>query len=320
MIYFLKYQQDNIISFTFVIDKEFNNMDFRLNVFHEVATHLSFTKASKSLLISQPAISKHIRELEQEYHVSLFERGGGHVSLTRAGELLLQHTVLIMNHYKQLSYEMNLLSGDFSGELRIGASTTIAQYLLPTILAQFIVKYPHIKLVVTNGNSTEIEQNVSENRLTLGIVEGKIHHNDLRYLPFMRDELVMITSLKSDYALLEEITLERLTQIPLVIRENGSGTLEVFEQALSEHGIVLSQLNVLMQLGSTEAIKRFLLQSNSIGVVSIRAIAQELMEGKFKVIDIQDFIPHRHFSFVYKQGEPGGIEKLFMDFVQILHL
>lgn len=295
-------------------------MDFRLNVFYEVATHLSFTKASKNLLISQPAISKHIRELEQEYHVALFERGGGKVSLTRAGELLMQHTLLIMNHYKQLSYEMNLLSGDFSGELHIGASTTIAQYLLPTILANFIVKYPHIKLVITNGNSAEIEQNVSENKLNLGMVEGKIHHNDLRYHPFMRDELVLIASTKSDYASLDEITLEHLIQTPLVIREDGSGTLEVFEQALKQYHISLSQLNIIMQLGSTEAIKRFLSQSNSMGIVSIQAITQELLEGKFKVIDIQDFIPHRHFSFIHKQGDVGGVEGLFMDFVHKLHL
>ncbi|MGL5682789.1 MAG: LysR substrate-binding domain-containing protein [Marinifilaceae bacterium] len=291
-------------------------MDFRLKVFYEVATQLSFTKASKTLHITQPAISKHIHQLEEEYRTSLFERRGSQIKLTRSGELLLQHAEQLIKRYKQLSYEMNLLSNNFTGELSIGASTTIAQYLLPELLAKFISRYPDIRLNVRNGNSEEIEQWVSDGKLSLGMVEGKLHHNNLHYIPFLEDELVAVTAPNSDYADMEEISLEQIVNIPLVIREQGSGTLEIFEQCLQQHNLKLKDLNIMMQLGSTEAIKRFLPEVNAIGIVSVRAIAREIVEGKLKIIDIENFVPTRQFSFIHQLGGVHGMEEVFMEFAK----
>lgn len=141
-------------------------MDFRLKVFHSVATNLSFTKASKELFISQPAISKHIHELEVQYKTPLFDRVGSHIGLTHAGELLLSHTKQLLAAYRQMDFEMNLLTDNFAGELRLGASTTISQYVLPPVLASFIKKFPEIKVSLLNGNSRDIEQVLRE---------GKIH-------------------------------------------------------------------------------------------------------------------------------------------------
>ena len=136
-------------------------MDFRLKVFHSVATNLSFTKASKELFISQPAISKHIHELEVQYKTPLFDRVGSHIGLTHAGELLLSHTKQLLAAYRQMDFEMNLLTDNFAGELRLGASTTISQYVLPPVLASFIKKFPEIKVSLLNGNSRDIEQVVA---------------------------------------------------------------------------------------------------------------------------------------------------------------
>lgn len=165
-------------------------MDFRLKVFHSVATNLSFTKASKELFISQPAISKHIHELEVQYKTSLFDRVGSHIGLTHAGELLLSHTKQLLAAYRQMDFEMNLLTDNFAGELRLGASTTISQYVLPPVLASFIKKFPEIKVSLLNGNSRDIEQVLREGKITLGLVEGTAHQSTLHYTPFMRDELV----------------------------------------------------------------------------------------------------------------------------------
>ena len=233
-------------------------MDFRLKVFHSVACNLSFTKASRELYISQPAISKHIHELEVQYKTPLFERVGSRIKLTRAGELLLSHTNLLLSAYRQLDFEMNLLTNNFSGELRLGASTTISQYVLPPILSSFIKKFPDIRVSLLNGNSRNIEQALWEGKITLGMVEGSTRQNTLHYSPFMKDELVVVTHTGSKFAHFDELTLEQLRSLPLVLRENGSGTLEVLETALTTHQIKLSQLNVLMQLGSTESIKLFL--------------------------------------------------------------
>ena len=233
-------------------------MDFRLKVFHSVATNLSFTKASKELFISQPAISKHIHELEVQYKTPLFDRVGSHIGLTHAGELLLSHTKQLLAAYRQMDFEMNLLTDNFAGELRLGASTTISQYVLPPVLASFIKKFPEIKVSLLNGNSRDIEQALREGKITLGLIEGTAHQSTLHYTPFMRDELVVVAHTGSSLAAYDEISLEQLRTLPLVLRENGSGTLDVVEAALAEHQVKLSQLNVVLQMGSTESIKLFL--------------------------------------------------------------
>ena len=243
-------------------------MDFRLKVFYSVATNLSFTKASHELFISQPAISKHIQELEQRFETPLFERNGNKIQLTRAGELLLSHAQSLLAAYRQLNFEMNLLTNHFSGELRLGASTTISQYVLPPLLAKFMQKFPDIKLSLLSGNSNDIERTLTEGKIDLGLVEGCAHLNTFHYEAFMKDELVVITHTSSSLAIHDKLTLEQFRSLPFVLRENGSGTLQVLESALSEHKIKLSQLNILIQLGSTESIKLFLANSDTLSVVS----------------------------------------------------
>lgn len=291
-------------------------MDFRLKAFHSVATNLSFTKASKELYISQPAISKHIHELEVKYKTPLFDRSGNRIALTRAGELLLSHTQALLSAYRQMDFEMNLLTDNFSGELRLGASTTIAQYVLPPILSSFIRKFPDIRVSLTNGNTRDIEQALRDGKITLGLVEGNTRQNIFHYVPFMKDELVVVTHTGSSFAGYEELTFEQLCAFPLVLRENGSGTLEVLESALGAHQVKLSQLNVLMQLGSTESIKLFLENSDTLGIISVRAVTRELMAGRLKVIDITGFEAERIFSFAQLQGHTGGLEESFIRYAQ----
>lgn len=289
-------------------------IDFRLKVFQSVAYNLSFTKASKELYISQPAISKHIQELEQEYKMPLFERMGNKIALTHAGTLLLTHTESILKAYRQLDFEMNLLNEVYAGELRLGASTTIAQYVLPPVLATFIRKFPNIKISLFNGNTRDIEQALTDHRIDLGMVEGNNRLSNLRYTPFLRDELVVVTHAESSLAQYDEISLEQLLQLPLVIRESGSGSLDVFERELAKHNLKLSALNVLIQLGSTESIKLFLKNADCLGIISIQAVRDEIASGKLKVIDVVDFECERMFSFAQLQGKTGGLEEKFIHY------
>ena len=146
--------------------------DFRLKVFQSVAKNLSFTKASQELFVSQPAITKHIQELESTYQARLFDRQGSKISLTEAGKLLLEHCGRILEDYKRLEYEMHLLHNEYIGELKLGASTTIAQYVLPPLLADFIAKFPQINLSLINGNSRGEEAALQEHRNDFGLVEA----------------------------------------------------------------------------------------------------------------------------------------------------
>ena len=231
--------------------------DFRLKVFQSVAKNLSFTKASQELFVSQPAITKHIQELEAYYQTRLFDRQGSKISLTKSGELLLKHSEKILDDYKQLEYEMHLLHNEYIGELKLGASTTIAQYVLPPLLADFIAKFPQINLSLINGNSRGVEAALQEHRIDLGLVEGIFRLPNLKYTPFLQDELVAVVHTHSKLAVSDEIAPEDLPNIPLVLRERGSGTLDVFERSLLRHNLKLSSLNVLMYLGSTEEHQAF---------------------------------------------------------------
>lgn len=289
--------------------------DFRLKVFCSVAKNLSFTKASQELFVSQPAITKHIQELESLYQVRLFERLGNKITLTPAGKQLLEHSERILEDYKRLEYDMHLLHNEYTGELRLGASTTIAQYVLPPLLAKFIEKFPQVSLSLLNGNSREVETALQEHRIDLGLVEGIHRQSNLKYTSFLQDELVAVVYTKSKLVSLDEISLEDLQQIPLVLRERGSGTLDVFEKALLEHNIKLSSLNVKVHLGSTEGIKLFLEHTDCMGIISIRSIAQELHSGRFKVVDIKKLTMCCEFNFVQAQGQEDSLSTLFVRFV-----
>ncbi len=162
--------------------------DFRLKVFCCVARHLSFTQASKVLLISQPAISKHIQELEAEYDTCLFDRKSSGITLTPAGELLLTHAKGILNNYRQLNFEMNLLSQHPGEKLRLGISTTIAQYILPDYWAQWQQRLHPVEISLLYGSPSTITRAVENDDVELGIIEGGVQEPDLLYTPFRLDE------------------------------------------------------------------------------------------------------------------------------------
>lgn len=290
--------------------------DFRLRVFHSVAKNLSFTKASQELFVSQPAITKHIQELESAYQTRLFDRQGSKISLTESGKLLLEHCERILEDYKRLEYEMHLLHNECTGELKLGASTTIAQYVLPPLLARFIDKSPQVSLSLLNGNSREIEDALQKHDIDLGLVEGIFRLPNLKYTPFLEDELVAVVRTGSKLAIGDEITPEALLHLPLVLRERGSGTLDVFERALLQHNIKLSSLHVLMYLGSTESIKLFLEHTDCLGIVSVRSITRELYAGQLRVVEIKGMPMLREFSFVRLQGQEGGLPQVFMQFAK----
>ena len=185
--------------------------DFRLKVFIAAARTLSFTRAAEQLYISQPAVSKHVGELESRYKVQLFTRRGSRLELT---------------DYRRLEYEMSLCADQTGGELRLGASTTIAQYLLPPILAHFTARFPGVRVSMSSGNSAEVEQALGEHAVDLGLVESLSRRQGLHYTLFRPDELVLVARPGGKYARRETVTPEELPRIPLVLRESGSGTLD----------------------------------------------------------------------------------------------
>lgn len=288
--------------------------DFRLKVFYSVSKNQSFTKAAAELFITQPAVTKHIKLLEESLGVRLFERKGNFIVLTVAGEVLFRYATEIFRLYQEAIFELGALKKQYQGNLRLGASTTIGQYLISPILASFHEKFPQIELTLLNGNSEFIENAVLSKSIDLGIVEGKKHHNSLKYTEFMDDKLVAVVHTKSKFAKQTSISLDDLPSIPLVLRERGSGTLEVIESALKEKGLKLSNLSIVMHLGSTESIKSFLEHSQAMSFMSVRAIQKELKREEFRIISIKDFEILRTFSFVNLHGQQDNLSSIFMQF------
>ena len=288
--------------------------DFRLKVFKTVADRLSFTKAAAELLISQPAVTKQINELERLLGKPLFLRHGNRISLTDDGVRLLEYANRILALYGELRDAFVEEQGAFSGEIRLGASTTLSQYVLPGLLAKFRKLYPEVRVTLFNGNTEQIERQIADGKLDFGMIEGTASNPALHYELFMDDELVLVTSASNTSFTREEITAADLPALPLVIRENGSGTLDVLSRELSRHGLSLRQLHIEMQLGSTESIKHYLFYSDTFAFVSVQAVLDELAANRLRVVEVGDMELVRRFSFVTAHGQRSRLTDLFKQF------
>ncbi|MEP1151661.1 MAG: LysR substrate-binding domain-containing protein [Balneola sp.] len=288
---------------------------FQYNVFFEVATNLSFSKAADTLFISQPAVSKHIKNLESELGVPLFKRNGSSISLTRSGITLLDYLHDAKQIERSISSDIEIIRNQehAKGELRIGASTTISLYVCPKVFSAFRKKFPAVKMLLINRNSENVLKALSNNEIDLAIIEGKQEINSFHYTLFMQDEIVPVCSVNSPYVNIKPVISE-LKKVPLVMRERGSGTLSTLINVLNEKGIKQSDLKIIARLGGTEALKNYILEDEGIGFLSRLAIARELENNRLREIKIEDLVIKRDFYFVMRKGEEmGGFFKSFVE-------
>lgn len=288
--------------------------DFRLKVFQTVAQKLSYTKAANELFITQPAVTKHINELEQQLQSRLFNRNGSTISLTPSGQVLLRHVEQIFKIYVQLENELSQLKGVDSGTLHIGASTTLAQYVLPKILAMFKKTHPAIDLHLVQGNSGFVEQQIIAEKLDIALVEGISHHPQINYESFVKDEIVLVVRSNNKFLNKSEIKPEQLLQIPLVLREQGSGTLDVIYKTLSKVQIHAKDLKIDIALDSTESIKQYLLYADCAAFLSVHSITKELQQNQLSIVDIRGVDIYRTFQFIQLHGQSQKLGELFKRF------
>lgn len=289
-------------------------LDYRLTVFDAVARRRSFTKAAEELCITQPAVTRHIKELEKQFRARLFERQGNRIALTGAGLVMQRHVMNMQELSRQLEQEIDLLNETRRGSLKLGASTTIAQYVLPPVLAKFHKASRDVRLTLLNANTEQIEQSLLAGEIELGLIEGDSRRREIRYIPFAIDEIVLVSGAANVKASKSRIGLEKLRSLPLIMREAGSGTLEVLTHELKNRNMKLSDLSIEMSLGSTEAIKSYLMHSDCMAFISRHAVAREIESGILKIVEIDDFAIHRQFSFIVLQGSVGGLADYFMRF------
>jgi DNA-binding transcriptional LysR family regulator len=250
--------------------------NFRLKVFRAVAEHLSFRKAAERLFLSQPAVTLQIKALEDDLGVRLFDRAANRISLTPQGARLLRYAKKIATLVSQAVQELAAGEGQLSGELALGVSTTIAQYVLPRLIGAFLGEHPRVKLLLQSGNTEEIVELLIERKVSIGLIEGPSRHREIRAEPFMEDELVLIAPPQFENG---RMSREQLTSASLLMREQGSGSRRVVETALEKAGIKLKAFHHVMNLDSTEAIKSAVEAGLGVGFVSRWAISKELELG-----------------------------------------
>jgi LysR family transcriptional regulator, transcriptional activator of the cysJI operon len=291
--------------------------NFRLTVFRKVAEQLSFRKAAEELYLTQPAVSQQIKALEEDLGVALFDRSGSRVSLTPAGTALLQYAEQSSRLLQEARHAVAGFSGTQSGALTLGASTTIAQYVLPGLLSQFCTAHPRVSPSLASGNTEEIVTAVEEGRIALGFIEGPPRSRDLALTPFLDDELVLLAPAAHQWAERTAITPQDLARAPLLMRERGSGTRHIVELAFERHHIPRSSLHVVMELDSTEAIKSAVEAGFGVGFVSRWAIAKDSRFGSaFRILDVDGMRFPRQFILVSRKApELSGPAAEFRDFV-----
>lgn len=297
-------------------------ISFRHEVFFEVANHLSFTKASQVLNLSQPAISRHIKSLEELYKTSLFERVGNAIKLTLPGNLLLDHLRQAKEVQIRLSYALSTHQDEYNakGELRLGASTTVALYIIPEILSAFRQKYPNVRITLLNRNSENVLKALGNNEIDLGIIEGQTKTTSVSYRYFLSDEVIAVCSPKSELWFRESITLEELKNYPVALRERGSGTLDSVKAALAEVGMKITDLKNNISLGGTEALKNFLVVDNCLGFLPLRSVQKELASATLKQVLIEGLHVQREFYFIQRHGsESDPFGQAFVRFALLGH-
>ncbi len=273
--------------------------NFRLKVFRTVAEQLSFRKAAEHLFLSQPAITLQVKALESELGVRLFDRSGNRVALTPQGSILMRHAGKMAALAAKAEQELGAEDGQVSGDLALGVSTTIAQYVLPRLVGAFLGEHPHVQLTVQSGNTERVVEALLRDKVSIGLIEGPARQRGIRTEPFMSDELVLIVPPTSEPS---KISPRHFLESTLLMRERGSGSRHVVEKALEKAGFKLKAFKRVMYLDSTEAIKSAVEAGLGIGFVSRWAISKELELSTLKIADVPGVAVARNFSLITRTG------------------
>ena len=274
--------------------------DRRLQVFYTVARLLSFTKAAEELHMTQPAVTFQVRQLEEQFNTRLFDRTHNRISLTEAGKKVYESAEKIFAIYSEMDNSVRELTGDISGVLILGASTTIAEYMLPVLLGDFKAEHPDVTVRLRVANTDGIVSQVENNEIDLGVVEAPVTNKNLVVEECRTDQLVVIVPPGHELANDPFVPLKRIGDFPFICREEGSGTREVMLERMNTSGMHASELQIAMELGSLEAIKGAVEAGMGISVISLATVQKEIKLGTLVAIKTEPPI-HRPLSFVHQK-------------------
>ncbi len=287
-----------------------------MHVFREVAQEQSLSRAARTLHISQPAVTQHIKALEEFFKTTLFVRSSSGVTLTPAGLVLHDHARRIGEMHEEVTRKLTESGGAIEGRVRLGVSKTITEYYLPHVLLAIKARHPAVEIDVLEENTDAVISSLLARRIELGLIEAPCRRRDLRALPFFEDEIIVIAPPRHPLVKRPAVTIAELIREPVVLREIGSGTRMVMEAALRKRKITLAKLSVVMTLPSSGAIKRVVQGGVGISFVSRISVEDELKAGTLVEIKVRGLDMRRPFSAILPLGpDPVGLRQLILNFL-----
>ncbi|MFQ5960198.1 MAG: selenium metabolism-associated LysR family transcriptional regulator [Candidatus Methylomirabilales bacterium] len=278
-------------------------MDIRaLEVFCRIVELKSFSKAAEAVYLTQPTVSGHIKGLEESVGLKLLDRLGREVVPTKAGELLYGYAKQVLALRNQAIQSLEEYKGSLKGHLIIGGSNIPGEYVLPAVLARFKGRYPDISITLKIADSREIARGVLDGTYELGAVGARFDDGQLVYAKFLEDELVLALPADHAWAAKSAVNLAELSAEPIILREVGSGSRKVLEDALRSAGVNADALAVVAELGSTEAIRQGVRSGAGISVISLRAIQEDLERGTLRTAPLEGIRLTRDFYLVYHKN------------------
>ncbi len=284
----------------------------KLKIFKVVADVKSFSKASELLFLTQPTITQQIKKIENYLGITLFKRDKKGVYLTREGKEFYKYVEKILEDYRLLEDKITDLKLRKSSSLFLGASSTIGEYLLPTLLTDFFNSKGYVKINLFIGNSKEVEEGILSKTFYIGLVEDEITSSKFVKYKFYEDEIVLIASSKNKIE--NEIDLSDISKFEIIFREKGSGTRNTVHKFLKKKNINISPI---MEVGSSKAIAKIVENSSLLGFVSRLVIEDKIKEGKLKIIKINDLSIKRNFYYITQKNiNLSKLEREFLLFLQ----
>jgi DNA-binding transcriptional LysR family regulator len=289
----------------------------QLKVFCAVVEKGSFSQAAEMLSLTQPTVSFQIASLEKELGTKLLDRSGREVTVTKVGEVLYQYSSRILRLTEEVRQAITEVQGLLKGELIMAASTIPGEHILPAILPKFREEYPGIKIALMITDTRGVIRKVMENEVEIGAVGAKEKNEKLVFTKFATDKLVLIVVPHNRWLKQDIITLEELRGVPFISRESGSGTRVIMKRGLEDMGIGEEELNIVMELGSTTAVKKAVEYGAGVSFVSEKAVENEIKLGLLKKVPVRGLQLNRDFFLVYKRQKTiSPLGSAFLQFIR----
>ena len=287
-----------------------------LELFCGIVESGSFSKAAKSAYLTQPTVSGHIKKLEGEVGVRLLDRLGHRATPTKAGDLLYRHAKRILALCQEAQPALDELKGGLKGDLILGASSIPGGYLLPPLIGRFRAQYPDISVVLKVSDSEEIIEAVIDGAYEVGAVGAQFDDGRLEYQKFAEDEMVLVVPPTHPWASRRSVRVKDLPSQPFLIRERGSGTRKIMEQALEQHNLSMGAFRVIGEMGSNEAIRQSVKTGGGIAIISRLAVASDIKHHELNAIPVAGLKLTREFYLItHRHRSRSPICNAFLTFI-----